>query len=286
MSGTAAEGAGGLPPETPAQGVLVGTDPRQPPVTYADLQPGQVANSNSGLINPGQGVGAGTAAGGGYTAGGQRLFTEEDVARIRREEKDKLYGRIDEMDTQLKTLQQEREAREAAIADELRAREEADRKKREEEMDVRSLLETKEHEWSQRFQSLEAERERDRAVLEQERRFNELVNYQRARVDQEAEWIMPELRDLITGNNEAEIDASIELMKARTAQILASVQGAVTSQRQQYRGTAVTAPPSGPMEQQTTFETLTPDDIRSMDMATYTKYRDRLMQSASQARRR
>ena len=152
-------------------------------------------------------------------------------------------------------------------------------------MDTRQLLEQRQAEWDQRFQSLERERDTERALREQEGRYAAVNEYRRNRIEQEAHTIMPELRDLIGGSSEEEIEASIAAMQQRTEAILSSVQGAVTQQRQQVRGVGITAPPVGPMEQQTTFETLTPDDIRSMDMTTYAKYRDALLQQTSRQRR-
>jgi hypothetical protein len=255
---------------------IVGADPRQEPLTAAQLAAMQSSNTGAPpvvVVNTPPQNGQG------------RFFSEEDVARIRTEEKDKLYGRLEEMDSELKQLREEREARIKAEEEARQAAEAAEQARREDEMSLRDLLKQKDVEWEHRFQQVQREREQDRAVFEQERRFNDVQNYRRARIEQEAEYIMPELRDLITGSSEEEIDASIAQMKDRTAAILQSVQSAVTTQRTQMRGAAPTGqPPVGPMEQQTTYETLTPEDIRSMDMQTYAKYRDSLLKSASRNR--
>lgn len=219
--------------------------------------------------------------------GGERMntgkfFTEEDLNKARQQEKDKLYSRIESMDTQLKALQQEREAIEAARkAEAERAAEEA-RKKEESELSVRALLEKKEQEWNNRFQSLEAQREQDRAVFDMERRLAETENYRIARINQEAEYIMPELRDLIRGNTIEEIDSSIEEMKQRTNAIIGNINAVTSPQTQVYRSASPTAPPVGPMEQLSVTQRLTPEDIRTMDIETYKKYRDSLLASASQ----
>jgi hypothetical protein len=111
--------------------------------------------------------------------------------------------------------------------------------------------------------------------------------YRRDRIDQESEFILPELRDLITGDTVQAVDASIEVMKARSEQIFANM--AAANQQlppfQQPRGAAPTAPPVGPMEQMPSYESLTPDDIRGMDMETYKKYRGQLLQATSPQRR-
>jgi hypothetical protein len=261
-------------------GFITGMDPRGQQMTAAEWQ---AANGNNGQ---------------GYVQQTQpqqfqqpqqqqptgQVFTAEDIARARQDEKDKLYGRIEEMGTQLQTLAQEREERAAQEQARLDEIAEQERIARESALDTRQLLEQRDQEWNQRFATLERERDTERALREQEARFNDVQQYRRSRIEQEQNSIMPELRDLIGGNTEEEIEASIVAMQNRTEAILASVQGAVTQQRQQVRGVGITAPPVGPMEQQTTFETLTPDDIRSMDMQTYAKYRDRLLQQTRQAR--
>jgi DNA repair exonuclease SbcCD ATPase subunit len=255
-------------------GFIVGTDPKEPPRTsaqWADVQAETMAGTRPGndqvFVDDNRHRNNSLP----------RTYTDEDLERIRREEKDKLYGRIQEMDAQLKSLKQEREEQEASRRAELEAKAEAERLKEESEMETRELLKRREEEWSSRFSELEDRYEQDRAVFERERRFQELASYRQARVDQEAEFIIPELRDLIRGNTEADIDASIEEMKERTAAIMGQFEQNTFVQRQAMRGAAPTAPPVGPMEQMTTFESITPEDIRSMDMETYKKYRAQLL---------
>lgn len=207
-------------------------------------------------------------------------WTDDDIAKARTQEKDKLYGRIEDMDAQLKELKKERQAMERerkAEEDRIAAEQQA---KLEEQMELRELLNKKDQEWNQRFQSIEQERERDRATFEREKALMEVESYRLQRVEQEAEYILPELRDLVRGNSIEEVDRSIEDMKNRTNAVLGNFAG-VTSQ-QPPRGSAPTAPPVGPMEQMPSHEQLTPEDIRSMDIETYKKYRESLLASASQ----
>ena len=215
---------------------------------------------------------------------GQRFFSEEEVGAIRAEEKEKLYGRMQTMEQELDQLRQDREAREAqAQAEQERLAEEA-RTKSEEAMDVRQLLEKKDQEWNTRLAEIETQRERDLAIFEQERQYTQLQDYRRDRIEQEQEWILPELRDLIIGANPGEIDNAIEIMKQRTATIVQNLQAAVTQQRGPIRGVAPTgAPPVGPMEQQMATQTLSADDIRQMDNKTFAIYRDQLLGIASRA---
>jgi len=264
-------------------GFLTGADPRANPMTAAEWQAANGGNGQGYVQgNPGQPIQQGQQP---VTQQGQ-TFTAEDIARARQEEKDKLYGRIEEMSTQMQTLVADREAREQAERERQEALAEQERKVQEEALDTRQLLEQRQQEWDQRFRSLEEERDRERALREQESRYNAVQEYRRSRIEQTSNSIMPELRDLVHGNSEEEIEASITEMQNRTEAIMASVQGVVSQQRQQSRGVGITAPPIGPMEQQTSYETLTPEQIRAMDMPTYAKYRERLMQAGRQQQQR
>lgn len=257
-------------------GFIVGADPKEAPrmaSTWADVQAETMAGN---FVVPAQQPVVEQQA----HAQDQRFYTDEDLERVRREEKDKLYGRIQSMDEQLKAIAQEREAAERARMAELEEQAEKARREEEENMKTRDLLDRREQEWSERFSELESRYEQDRAVFERERRFQELSQYRQDRVAQESEYIIPELRDLIRGDSEQEIDASIEEMKARTAAIMGQLEASVSTQRQAMRGAAPTAPPVGPLEQMETYESITPDDIRSMDMETYKRYRASLLNAA------
>jgi DNA repair exonuclease SbcCD ATPase subunit len=261
-------------------GFIVGADPKEPPRTTAEWGniDSEVSLSQQPVVVTDQ-----VAPTDGRD---ERFFTSEDIERVRREEKDKLYDRISSMDEQLKSLAAEREERERA---EEAARQEAEtlrRQKEEETMEVRDLLERREQEFNERINEIQETYERDRALFEQEKRLMELDQYRQAIVDQNAEYIMPELRDLIRGNTEQEIESSVEEMRNRTAIIMQNMTEAATQQRQSMRGVAPTAPPVGPMENSAEYQSLSPEDIRTMDMETYRKYRDRLIPAASQAYRR
>jgi DNA repair exonuclease SbcCD ATPase subunit len=219
-----------------------------------------------------------------------KTFTTEDIEKARREEKDKLYGRLQTMEEELKAMRAEREKR-AKAEEEVRKRQEAEaakaeeeaRRKAEQEMELRQLLEQKEQEWESRFRSIEEERQRDQELLAKERRYNELVSYRQRRLEEEADSIMPELRDMVVlGNSEQEIEASIQALQDRTQRILEQITASQQVARQQQRGTTPTAPPVGPLESQPEFQQLSVDDLKNMDISTYAKNRDRLMTAVSQ----
>lgn len=211
-----------------------------------------------------------------------RFFTEEDLNKARQQEKDKLYPRIEEMSTQLKTLQQEREEQQKKAQEEAERLAAEAKAKEESELSVRALLQKKEQEWNERFQSLEQQRAQDQAVYEMERRLAETEQYRMNRLAQEGEFIIPELRDLVRGNTPEEIDHSIAEMRQRTDAIMGNMSAVTSQPAPVYRAAAPTAPPVGPMEQASTMQRLTPDDIRSMDIETYKRYRETLLAQASQ----
>lgn len=219
---------------------------------------------------------------------GQHQLSEAEralVEQARREEKDKLYGRMESMQEQLQRLTQEREEREREEQEAIAAAEAERKAKEEEEMELRDLLESREKSLREELDTLKNEREADRAIFEKERRLLELDQYRQARIEQEAEYIMPQLRDLISGEDEAAIDSAIEDAKQRTSAILDDVRASVPAPQTQ-RGVASTAPPVGPMENVSEMQSLSPEDIRTMDMDTYRKHRDQLVQAASTAYRR
>ena len=215
---------------------------------------------------------------------GGKTFTAEDIEKVRKEEKDKLYKGMEDLKSQLAALTKEREDREKALKEQAKKAEDEAKKKAEDEMSAKELLAQKEQEWEQRFHTIEQNRERSEALLEQEKRFSALMDFRARRVAEEAEDIMPELIDYITGTDENEIEASIAAAKEKTAKVIANFQSAAQQHRQQMPGTKVTTPPVGPMENQPGYETLTADDIRGMDMATYAKRRQQLLGAASENR--
>lgn len=204
-------------------------------------------------------------------------YTEEDLRKAREQEKSKLYNRLDKMAEELSTLKQERESR---IAEERSLTEKADaeaKRRAEDEMDVRQLLEQKEREFQSQLESLRREQEHDRALLEKERTFAELTAYRAARIEEERETIIPELIDLVQGGTVEEIEQSIAGLQERSSRIIDSAQQAMTSTRREMTGTRVTVPPAGPLDGTSEQRPFTPEDLRSMSMSDYAKHRARLL---------
>lgn len=217
----------------------------------------------------------------------ERMFTADEVEAFRQQEKDKLYGRLDEMGTQLKSVLEERESERAERARLAEEAETARQAKEESEMDLRALIEKRDEEWRARFEESEQRSAAERAIFDQERRLTELGEYRRARVEQEQEYILPDLRDFVGGNSIEEIDASIEVIKQRSEVISANFAAAAAQQQQPFRAGAMpSVPPVGPLEQLPSYEQLSPEQIEAMDMDTYKRHRPQLLQAASQQQRR
>ena len=214
-----------------------------------------------------------------------RTFTESEVEKIRQQEKDKLYGQIDELKTELQTYREEREAEKKAREEqEAQAAREAE-EKAEADMDVRELIRKKEEEWTQQMKEIQEKAERDRALLEKERHYNAIQEYKRQKLETHEDDIMPHLRDLVDGATEEEVDASAQRAIEKTNAILADVQAAQQQQQQQVPSTRVTAPgDGGPLEQTTSgTRTFSAEEIDNMTPAEFAKHRDQLIRAAGQA---
>lgn len=214
------------------------------------------------------------------------VFTAEDIARVREQEKSKVYPQIDRLREELAALKREKEERESEEA-RLQAEAEAQAKRKaEEEMEVRDLLAKKEEEFTAQLEAERLERERAFALLETEKRFQELQSYRQQRLEEERENIIPELIDLVDGTTTDEIENSIASLKERSGRILDSAQQAMQSARRDMAGSRVTAPASGPLDTDPDNRPYTPDDIRGMSMADYMKNRQRLLGESAASRGR
>ena len=219
------------------------------------------------------------------------VFTADDVAKAREQEKAKLYPQMEKMKEELSSLKKAREEqaakeaeREQRNAEEL-VRKEAQKKEEEEsELSFKDLLKKKEQEFQSQLEAERLERERAFALLEQERKFQEVTNYRQQRVEQERENIVPELIDLVDGNSADEIEQSIAMLKEKSVRILSSAQQAMQNARQQMAGTRITNPAAGPLDNDSDQKTYSPDSIREMSLADYAKQRAKLLGAAASNR--
>jgi len=219
------------------------------------------------------------------------VYSAEDIAKAREQEKAKLYPQMEKMKEELSSLKKAREEqaakeaeREQRIAEEL-VRKEAQKKEEEEsELSFKDLLKKKEQEFQAQLEAERLERERAFALLEQERKFQEVMNYRQQRVEQERDNIVPELIDLIDGNSADEVEQSISMLKEKSARILSSAQQAMQSARQQMAGTRITNPAAGPLDNDSEQKSYSPDSIREMSLADYAKQRAKLLGTAASNR--
>jgi len=221
----------------------------------------------------------------------QNQYTAEDLSRARAQEKEKLYPQVEKLKeelSQLKQREQEREAKEADRKAQRAARDaELAKKKKEEDeqsLELRDLLAKKEQEFQAQIEAERAEREKAFALLEREREFQELQTYRQQRLEQERENIIPELIDLIQGNSKDEIEQSINGLKDKSAKIFESVATASQQTRKEMVGSRITAPASGPLDNDSEQRSYSPDDLRNMSITDYAKNRAKLLGSASNNR--
>lgn len=226
----------------------------------------------------------------------QPLFTADDLERAREEEKNKLYRSLEKSKADAKTMRDElaqlrawREEQEAAIQAQKAAEEDAQRRAAEEEMSAKELIKTKEREWQERLNAFERERQEERAALEKEREFAAIKAYisQRAREEQQKASIAPELIDLINGDTQEEVEASIMMLQQKTDAIVTNLTQAQRAQRAAVPGvsTAGYAAAGGPMDNEPGTKTLTPDEIRAMPMSEWQKIRGQVIGAASASSR-
>jgi hypothetical protein len=218
------------------------------------------------------------------TTDSSKGYTEEDLAKVRSQEKDKLYPQIEKLKSELEEIKQMREAELAAKQAEKEAQDAEERTRLEADLDVRELLKKKETEWSEQLERERQERERAFALLEREKTFAEIQNFRQQRLEEEREAIIPELLDLVTGNTQDEINTSIESLKDRSTRILESAQQAMQSARKEMTGSRVTAPPTGPLDINSEQRNFTADEISAMPMNEYAQYRQRLLSPKAQGK--
>lgn len=219
-----------------------------------------------------------------------KFYTEEDLAKVRSQEKDKLYPEIERLKDEVLSLKKDKEekaARKAAEAAEKEAAKAAkEREKLEEDLEAKDLIKLTAEELREQLERERQERERAFALLERERMFADLQQYKQQVIEQERDNIIPQLVDFIQGNTREEIAESVERLKERSASILESAQSAMQNARKEMAGTRATLPASGPLDTNSESRQFTAQDIASMSVNEYAKVRERLMGDAARGKSR
>lgn len=208
-----------------------------------------------------------------------KMYTEEDLAKAREQEKSKVYKRLETMQETVARL--EAEAKERQDIEEQRRREvqEKAEKERIEQLSAKELIEEKEAQWRKEQEELRSQIDQERALRERESQFAELMDQRNQIIGEYQDRVAPELLDLIQGENVDQIRQSAEDMAQRTERIIAQTQDAVQNARQQMPTARVTAPVSG--DTAGADRQYSPDEIRGMSMADYAKHRASLLGKAA-----
>jgi len=214
----------------------------------------------------------------------QKFYTEEDLARVRSQEKDKVYPQLEKLKEEVLALKKEKEEEAARKAADAQAKGAEQKAKFENDLDAKELLKLKEQEWQEQLARERQERETAFALLEREKTFADLQAYRQQLIEQERESIIPDLLDLIQGNTREEIQASVEGLKSRSERILESAQSAMQNARKEMRGASTNAPTAGPLETNMESRQFTAQDIASMSVNEYAKYRDKLLSDSARGR--
>lgn len=208
-----------------------------------------------------------------------RMYSEEELNNAREQERSKLYRRIETAEQKAARLEADAQEREAlATAEATRVAAEA-RAVAEADMSAKDLLAAREAEWRTQFSTLESQIAAERALRERETEYASLSNYRASALEAARDDIAPEFVDLVSGNTQEEIDASILDMAARTARIYEQMQGVIQTTRQQMPGTRVTTPASG-TDNSADPRTYTAEQIRDMPLSEYAKNRHKLIPGA------
>lgn len=223
-------------------------------------------------------------------AGGEppQAFTQEDVERIRQEERSRVLAeqtRADQLENELAQFRKAEEDRQAAEAKTQRDAQRVAKKKEEEEMELRDLITKKDQEWEARLEQERLEREKAFAMLDQERRHAQLQTYLAQRMAEAGDNIVPILRDLVAGSSEQEIDASIAMLVEKSERMKTDSVQAMRNINSGRPMAGVTAPPVGPMDQQGATRTYTADELKAMTPEDYASQREDLLRAASASRR-
>lgn len=222
-------------------------------------------------------------------SGTDRFFSQEQVNEMienaRKQEKDKLYPTISKaderaaaMDAELKELRTFQKKQEKAEADRLKAVEDAQRAKEEAEMSAKDIIAKRDLDFNARIEQIQRENEQRIALMEQEVKFNQLQAYIQRRLSEESNAIVPELMDFVAGNTPEEVEASIEVLKVKSAAIADAARGARTQQQRQMPGVA---PSSGPNVGVTPLDMpgdrqISAEDIRGMSMQEFAQLRKKI----------
>lgn len=164
-----------------------------------------------------------------------RTFTEAEVEKFRADERNKLQSKLDAQAAKLNEIAEAQAAREAADAELAAQAAAAAKAAQEADLDAKSLLEIRTQEWEQKFAQMAEEQRQKEAQLALERQFLEMKAYIQGRVAEETaqKTIHPAFFDFINGSTREEVEASINLVKAKTEAMAQEIAARETGRTQQ-----------------------------------------------------
>jgi vacuolar-type H+-ATPase subunit I/STV1 len=224
----------------------------------------------------------------GTPKGTNRFFTQEEVNEMmnnaRTQERNKLYPTIESTDARAKAMADEvaelkksQKVLEKAEADRAKALTDAQKAREEAELSAKDFAERVRQENAEKIAALQAQQDSERALLRRELEFMQLQNHTQRRVAEEADSIAPELIDFISGDTVEEVEKSIEVVKAKTAQIVENMRNAATRARTGMPGVAPSSGVTGvtPLDQMGN-RVLTAEEIKGMPMAEFAQLRKKI----------
>lgn len=198
----------------------------------------------------------------------------ERVQKARKEEKDKLYPQLEEVKSALREVQEElkaeREQKEAVKREAQKQAEEERKAKLSADEVTREMVARLEEQLKEERE----ERERFKSELEERSRREEINRYKQNALQAAGNELIPEL---VKGNSVEEIDRSIQIAKARYAEV---VEKAKEEARKQFQRGLSTASPDTEAFEDEELRT----QIGNIDPEKYAKdpqYRERILSMAA-----
>jgi membrane protein involved in colicin uptake len=211
-----------------------------------------------------------------------QYFTAEQVEAVRQQEKDKLYSRIQNTDTQLAEfksvvdqLKADKEVRDAELETQRKAAEDANKKAAESKLTAEQLVAKRETELASQQEKFQKDMDFKLAVMAKEQELSRIASYAQRRVSEEiaANNIIPELVKYINGETESDIEAAIATAKEDTAKIVQGVSQLTNPVIP--GGVSPTSGPSGPLDTLSGPRQVTPEEIAAMNQTQYRAWREK-----------
>jgi hypothetical protein len=211
-----------------------------------------------------------------------RYFTEDEVERIRQQEKDKMYARLEKSEQQLnefkttmETLAADKKSRDEELARQQAEAEAEANKLRDEKLSVQELLDKQKADFERQQKSLREDMERRLAIAAKDQEILQLKSYIQRRINEEvnAATIIPDLVEYIDGDTEEQVEASIQKAKDKTTAIVNAAMGS-NSGTSIPMGTSPTGTPFSPLDNLSGPRQPTTDQIAAMSNAQYAAWRE------------